>query len=92
MPPDVYVLVPLAGMATGALFLIGVYKLLMRWIDRHRSGELPEATREELQALRRQVVELEDLPARVAELEERLDFAECMLAQQTQRPMLGGEH
>lgn len=87
MPPDLWVLVPLGGMAIGALFLVGVYKLLMRWIDRHRAGQLPEGAHEELEALRRQVVQLEDLPERVAELEERLDFAERLLARQERQPL-----
>jgi hypothetical protein len=79
-------------MGLAALFLTGVYKVAMRWIDRRHTGPLPEGSRAELEDLRRQVAALEELPERVAELEERLDFAERMLAQHTQRPMLGGEH
>jgi hypothetical protein len=79
-------------MAVGALFMVGVYRLVVRWIDRRQGTPLPEGTREELEDLRHQVATLEELPERVAELEERLDFAERMLAQHTQRPMLGGEH
>lgn len=80
MPPDFFVLIPLGGMATGALFMFGIYKLLTRWMDlRHRSG-LPSGMETELQELRGQVAELGDLPHRVAELEERLDFAERLLA------------
>ena len=90
--PDFFVLIPLAGMAVGALFMVGVYRLAVRWMDRRHGTPLPEGTREELEDLRRQVATLEELPERVAELEERLDFAERMLAQHTQRPMLGGEH
>ncbi len=41
----------------------------------------------ESEALR---AELEDLRFRVVEMEERLDFAERLLAQQKQRQMLGG--
>lgn len=92
MPPDLWVLVPLGGMGLGALVLVGLYKLLMRWIDRRQGTPLPEGTQEELEDLRRQVAVLDELPQRMAELEERLDFAERMLAQHTQRPMLGGEH
>jgi hypothetical protein len=79
-------------MAVGALFMVGVYRLVVRWIDRRQGTPLPEGAREELEDLRHQVATLEELPERVAELEERLDFAERMLAQHTQRPMLGGEH
>jgi hypothetical protein len=79
-------------MAVGALFMVGVYRLVVRWMDRRHGPPLSEGTREEVEDLRRQVAALEELPERVAELEERLDFAERMLAQHTQRPMLGGEH
>lgn len=92
MPPDLWVLVPLGGMGVGALFMVGIYKIVTRWIDRRQGTPLPEGSREELDDLRRQVAALDELPQRVAELEERLDFAERMLAQHTQRPMLGGEH
>jgi hypothetical protein len=92
VPPDFVFLIPFGGMAVGALFLIGVYKLIVRWMDRRESGVLPHGVPEELEDLRRQVATLEALPGRVAELEERLDFAERMLAQHTQKPMIGGEH
>jgi hypothetical protein len=76
-------------MALGAFFMYGVYRLLSRWLDfRHRgAGGL---TAGELDELRRQLSELGDLPARVLELEERLDFAERLLARREQ-PLLGGE-
>lgn len=90
MPPDLWVLVPLGGMATGALFMVGLYKLLTRWLDRRRSEPLPE-TREELDLLRREVAALESLPERVAELEERLDFAERLLAQREHQGLPGPE-
>jgi hypothetical protein len=90
VPP--YFLIPIAGMAVGALFLVGVYKLLVRWMDRRQLAPLSDRAGEEIDDLRRQVAALEELPERVAELEERLDFAERMLAQHTQKPMLGGEH
>lgn len=81
MDPDLFVLIPLAGMATGGLFMFGVYKLLTRWMElRHQrgAGTLPS---EELRELELEVAELRGLPDRVAELEERLDFAERLLAQ-----------
>jgi len=81
VPPDVWALIPLGGMATGALFMFGIYKLISRWMElRHRPG--PEALSDhDLQELRVEVAELRALPERVAELEERLDFAERLLAQ-----------
>jgi hypothetical protein len=74
------VLIPLGGMATGVLFMFGIYRLITRYMDmRHRSA-LPPGMETELLELRGQVAELGDLPHRVAELEERLDFAERLLA------------
>jgi len=84
VPPDVWVLIPLGGMATGALFLVGVYKLVSRWIDSRQRRDLPAGVEDELVELRAQVAELDGLPHRVAELEERLDFAERLLAQARQ--------
>ena len=78
-----FVLVPIAGMATGGVFMVVIYKLIAKWMDhrhlRERQG-LPALSEEELQDLRHDLVALRDLPERVAELEERLDFAERLLA------------
>lgn len=81
MPPDVWALIPLAGMATGALFMVGIYKLISRWLELRHRGELPPGIEEELRELRGQLADLGDVPHRVAEVEERLDFAERLLAQ-----------
>lgn len=81
MPPDVFVLVPLAGMATGALFMFGIYKLVSRWMDLRHRRDLPPGTALDLEELQAEVAELRLLPDRVAELEERLDFTERLLAQ-----------
>jgi hypothetical protein len=66
-------------MVLGGFFLFGVFRVLTRWIElRHRDVRGPSAG--ELEEVQRQVAELGDLPGRVAELEERLDFAERLLA------------
>jgi hypothetical protein len=81
VPPETFILVPLGGMAVGAVFMIGIFRLIGRWMDlRHRRG-MPAGVEEELQDLRTQVGDLHDLAGRVMELEERLDFAERLLAQ-----------
>lgn len=85
--PDFFVLIPLGGMAVGALFMVGVYRLAVRWMDRRHGTPLPQGTGEEIEDLRRQVATLEDLPERMAELEERLDFAERLLARQERQPL-----
>lgn len=89
MPPDVWVLIPLGGMATGALFLVGIYKLVNRWLELRHRRDLPAGGTEELRHLEERVTFLEEQSGRVQELEERLDFAERMLAKQGQRPLLG---
>jgi hypothetical protein len=90
-PGALVMLVPLGGMAVSALFLVGVYKLTVRWMDRRHAPGVGPADAVELDRLRQQVTMLEDLPHRVEELEERLDFAERMLAQQKHERLASGE-
>ena len=80
MDPGAFMmLVPLAGMATGGVFIIVIYRLASRWMDRKR---LPEGDlADEVDRLRGEVDALRDVALRVDELEERLDFAERLLAQ-----------
>lgn len=78
-PEAVMYFIPLGGMALSALFLVGVYKLTNRWLD-GRQRRAVGAGAEELDRLRDAVADVPDLRARVAELEERLDFAERLLA------------
>lgn len=84
LPPSIWVhdvVLPILGIALGALFLVGVYRIVMRWIDRRTA--VPD--HESLDRLEQRVAALEDGVLRVQELEERLDFAERVLAQQRQR-------
>jgi len=87
VPVDLYALIPIAGMATGALFMVGVYKLLARWMDQRHRTAVPPGVEAELRELRGQVAELADVTHRVGELEERLDFAERMLARTRHEPV-----
>lgn len=86
------VVFPLVGMGMGVLFMFGVYRIATRWIDRRHerlmveSGAAGGST--ELQQLRSRVEQLEDVVARVQDLEERLDFTERVLAQQRERGRL----
>jgi len=86
-PADLWALVPIAGMATGTLFMYGVYRLVNRWID-VRTRREPGASPDEIRELQRDVEELRALPARLAELEERLDFVERLLARERERSAL----
>jgi hypothetical protein len=67
----------------GALTIVAVLLWpLIRAVARRIEGGGPAAAAQaELDTLRARVQSLEDLPPRIAELEERLEFAERMLAQ-----------
>ena len=78
LPPPIFVLIVLA-MISGAVIVLWP---LVRAISRRIEGrtEDPELRRE-IEDLRMRVREIEGEQARFAELEERLDFAERLLAQ-----------
>ena len=82
-PGAIAMLIPIAGMGVGALFLVGVYKLVVRWIDRSRVGDA-SGVAEEVARLREEVEVLSEVNRRVLELEERVDFAERVLTQAKQ--------
>ena len=85
------------GIAKFALVMLivtgipGLFMLLtpvFKALGKRMEGQQPDT--EELDALRGEVAELRALPERVQELEERLDFAERMLAQQREHDRLPG--
>lgn len=85
------VVFPLIGMGMGAFVLYGAYRTLNRFLDRRHEARQAGTgvTADELRHLEERLAVLEDQAGRVQELEERLDFAERMLAKQGQRPLLG---
>lgn len=86
------VVFPLILMGMGGFALFGVYRTVNRVLDRrHESRSVggAEDLRAELRRLEDRILVLEDSTQRLQELEERLDFAERMLAKQGQRPLLG---
>jgi hypothetical protein len=91
------VVFPIMGMGMGVLFMFGVYRIATRWIDRRHERLMAQGGAgggsAELQQLHARVEQLEDVAARVQDLEERLDFTERVLAQQRDRGQLpaGGE-
>ncbi len=90
-PGAIAMLIPITGMGVGALTLVGIYKLLVRWMDRNRGGDA-SGLGEEVARLREEVEALRELNRSVLELEERMDFAERMLAQARQERLgAGGE-
>jgi hypothetical protein len=89
-PGAVVMLIPIAGMGVGALFLVGIYKLLVRWMDRNKSGDTGGLA-EEVARLREEVEVFREVNQRVLELEERVDFTERLLAQHRERGRLPAE-
>ena len=89
---DVVVL-PILGMIMGGGFLWGVYRTVNRALERrHERMMVVEGapTAHALEELRGRVEVLEDVNYRMQELEERLDFAERMLAQQQRKGLESG--
>jgi hypothetical protein len=80
------VVLPILGMGMGTFVLFGAYRTINRHLDRRHEQQMAGAARgqsgAELEDLRNRVEMLEEAAERVREIEERLDFAERMLAQQ----------
>ncbi len=92
MPFDVYVLIPLAGIGLVGVLGLPVVRAVVQAIERRsmaRSGGDVAALRAELDEIRGRMEYLEEQGTRLAELEERLDFTERLLAQQRDRVALG---
>lgn len=92
MPPDF--LVPIAGMATGLILLLPVVRAIVRVTEKKLTGggdpEEMLAIRDEIRLLHDRLDRMEDSSERVAELEERVDFAERLLAQHREVPRVEG--
>ena len=88
-------IVPLAGMATGVILGLPIIRAGIRALERKTGGLIGagEASeiREELRHLHDRLDAIETDTARVAELEERLDFAERVLAQHDRPKIEQGE-
>jgi Tfp pilus assembly protein PilO len=65
-----------------------LYPLIRAWARRIEGRGADPQFQEELMQLRERVAELEGSSMHVAELEERLDFTERMLAQRSDAPQL----
>lgn len=95
MDPDLIfvverLLIPMAGMATGIILGMGLFRTVRYFIDRRTAGASDEMAAE-LNDLRARVEELEHSSARVLELEDRVDFAERLLARARELGQVGGE-
>ncbi len=86
-------LIPLAGMVTTVVLLFPIVKAGVRYLERrsssHPSSDEVVALRQEVRLLRDRLDSAGMTDARVAELEERVDFAERMLAMHREAPHLG---
>lgn len=82
--------VMMAIAAAGAMgyLLIAVANVLARKLEGGRAAELAELE-SEMAELRARLDEADAARNRIAELEERLDFAERLLTQQREAPRLG---
>ena len=72
--------------------IIGIVGIVARAVVRYQEGRLRAAGQDpalhaELEDLRAQLVEQQDVRQRLVELEERMDFAERMLASAKREPL-----
>jgi hypothetical protein len=79
MPSGAIFALALTGLFAAVLILWPLVRALSRRIEGR--GEPDQAMLEEMDQMRQRLAQLEDLPHRVAELEERAEFAERLLSQ-----------
>lgn len=77
--PQIVVMIVFAALAATTIILWPIMRALGRRME-HKAGPDP-ATRAEIEQLSHRLSEVEALQVRLSELEERLDFAERLLAQ-----------
>jgi hypothetical protein len=75
--PDGQIIIIVVTLLCGTLLVQQILRAVIRRFERR---ELPEAVTEEVAQLRDRLAELEMTVMRVPELEERVDFAERLLA------------
>ena len=76
----IMLLVPIVGMATGAIISIAFFKTVRHFIDRKMASGTDHELQAEISDLHARIEALERDEGRVEELENRLDFAERLLA------------
>jgi hypothetical protein len=81
------IVLPLLGMGMGLFVLYNVFRLAHRALDQKHQRDLARVTGAgpEVAELRERVERVEELAYRLQEVEERLDFAERMLASGRER-------
>jgi hypothetical protein len=87
-------LVPIAGMVAGMILLLPVVRATVRIVEKKATGRVESdellTLRDEIRIVQDRLDRVEDGDHRIAELEERLDFAERLLAQQRDAPRVEG--
>ena len=89
LPPQVTLLITLGFFAACAVVLFPLMRALARRLEGKPAGSDP-ALRSEIDQLRHRLDESEVFHGRVLELEERVDFAERLLAQRREGDRLPG--
>lgn len=87
LPPQMTVMIVVAFLAASAVILYPLMRAIGRRIEGR--GTADPALRAEIDQMRNRLAEVDTLQHRVVELEERLDFAERMLAQRREPERLG---
>ena len=77
--PELIVLIVVAALTAATVILWPIVRALARRLE--GKGGADPALKTELEQMHHRLAEMEPLQARMAELEERLDFAERLLAQ-----------
>ncbi len=76
----IMLLIPLAGMVTGAIISIAFFRTVRHFIDRKTASGTDHELQAEISDLHTRIEALEREQGRVEELEDRVDFAERLLA------------
>jgi hypothetical protein len=87
------VVFPLVGMGMGVLVLFGVYRTVNRVLERRHERQLAALGGRpgvDVKAITERLEVIEDQVGRLGELEERLDFAERLLARERDADRLKG--
>lgn len=88
-PPEWIAPVIVVVVLTAAVLMFPVFRAFARRLDRHN---LDDGVRGELEALHQRVAELEQVEARVADLENRIEFSERLLTRQREQLPEGTDH
>lgn len=88
---DIMMLIPIAGMATGAIICIAFFKTMRHFIDRKAASGTDHELQAEISDLHARIEALEREKGRVEELEDRVDFAERLLARGNESGAAAGE-